>query len=99
MEFTMKLGQPPEPLLVRLTTGADFLCTLRLNEPWPTGTSLTLNFGGGSSWLAVVSGAEASFNVDKAQADAVGNGETVRLVYANGETDQVFASGKVVRNG
>lgn len=93
------MGVEPETLRVILATGADFTCTLRLNEPWPAGTSLALVFDGGSSWPATIADTDAVFHVDKATADTMVKGTGVKLVYTNGTTDQVWAIGGVVRRG
>lgn len=94
----LNLGLRSERLLVHLTDGGDFQCVLELDEDWPVGTSLNLEVGA-ATWAATISGAEASFVVDKADADLVPDGTTARLVYSNGTTDQVWATGTVVRNG
>lgn len=92
------LGLVPETLRVNLTTGADFLCTLRLNESWPVGTTLQLVFPT-TSWTATITGADAVFSVDKATADTITDGTAVTLSYVNGTTDQTWAIGTVVRRG
>lgn len=100
MREGINLGFQPETLRVLLTTGADFYTVLQLNESWPAGTSLALVFDGGASWAATISGANATFNVDKAQTATIANGTGVRLVYTNGTTDQVWAIGTAVqKNG
>lgn len=95
----MELGVVPAPLSVHLTTGADFSTVLTLDQPWPSGTVLTLGFADGSVWTATISGADATFAVDKASADLVPDQTQVTLVYTSGTTDQVWAAGKVVRHG
>jgi hypothetical protein len=92
----LHLGLQPEPLRVLLTAGSDFSCTLRLNEDWPVGTTLTL-VSESFTWTATISGTDATFIVDKATTDTVVDGTAIKLVYANGTTDQVWALGTVVR--
>lgn len=95
----LQLGARPDVLRVRLTEGADFYCVVRLNEDWPVGTTLTLVLPS-AAWSASISGADATFNVDKDTWPTVANnGDEARLVYTNGTTDRVFAVGTVVRNG
>lgn len=97
---SMVLGLRPGTLRVNLTTGADFICTLRLrNQDWPVGTTLSLVFASGESWSATISGADATFNVDKATADTIDDRTAVSLKYVNGTTDQTFEIGTVVRHG
>lgn len=96
--MSMSLGLVPEDLTVNLTTGADFTCTLVLNEDWPVGATLKLVFDA-SEWSATISGRDATFSVDKATADAVANGADVSLVYTNGTNDEVWATGTVTRHG
>lgn len=95
------LGLIPDKLQVNLTAGADFICTLRLNEDWPVGTAIQLDFPdlAVSAWGATISGTDAVFAVDKADSDAIPDSATVRLVYTNGTTDQVWAIGRVERRG
>lgn len=92
------LGVQPETLRVFLTAGADFYCVLRAQEPWPVGASIKLEVGA-STWTATISGADATFNVDKAVWTTVDDDAIARLVYTNGSVDQVWAHGKVVRRG
>jgi hypothetical protein len=94
----MHLGLQPETLRVNLVTGADFLCTLRLNDNWPTGTTLKLVLPG-TSWTATITGTDAVFSVDKATADTIADGTAVSLTYTNGTVDQTWALGTVVRRG
>lgn len=95
---SLQLGMRPETLRVLLTTGADFLCVLRLNDDWPVGTVLTLEVGN-LIWTATISGADATFAVDKAVTALVSDNDTARLVYTNGTTDQVWAVGTAVVSG
>lgn len=95
----INLGLQPETLRVILTTGADFLCTVRLNENWPGSTVLSLVFDDGTSWSATISTTDAIFSVDKAVADVVPDNTPVKLRYVNGTTDQIWAVGTVVRRG
>lgn len=94
---TLILGTKPDPLTVYLTTGADFRCTLRLDTNWPTGSTLALKFAA-TTWSATISGRDATFNVDKATADAIADAAAVRLNYTDGATvDETWAIGTVVR--
>lgn len=95
----MFLGLVPEPLKVNLTTGADFLCTLQLDDDWPVGTVLSLVHEDGTEWDATISTTDATFSEDKAVADLIAQGSTVTLRYVNGTTDQIWAIGTVKRHG
>lgn len=90
------LGLRPQTLRLQLTLGADFYVVLKLDEPWPSGTNLTLKLGS-VTWAATIVGDEATFNVDKAQADTIPHGTEARLIYTNGTTDQTWAVGSVER--
>lgn len=92
------LGLAPEALRVILTTGADFLCTLRLNEDWPAGASLSLDFASGGSWDAVIAGTDAVFSETSSTADTIPDKTGVQLTYY-GDTTQVWAIGTAVRRG
>lgn len=94
----MNLGIQPETLRVILTTGADFLCTIRLNVNYPAGTTLSLVFPT-TTWTATISTTDAVFSVDKAITDTIADGTPVSLKYVNGTTDQVWAVGTVKRRG
>jgi hypothetical protein len=94
----INLGLMPEALRVILSDGADFLCTLQLDDDWPVGTALSLTFDSGiTAWTATIGGTDAVFSVDKAVTDLVPDGTAAKLVYTNGSTDQVWAVGTVVR--
>lgn len=95
------LGLQPETLRVNLTTGADFLCTIRLDTNWPTGTTLSLVFPNTSitAWAATIATTDAVFSVDKAITDTIPDGADVQLKYVNGTTDQTWAVGTVIRRG
>lgn len=101
----MILGYQPNKLTVHLTDGADFAMTLNLVDPdgttldWPTGAVLALVFEGQQEWAAVVTGQDAVWSVDKDVAGQVRDRSTVRLRYTNGDTDEVWAIGKVERHG
>ena len=94
----INLGIQPETLRVILTTGADFQCTIRLSSNWLAGTTLSLVFPT-TSWNATITTTDAVFNVDKAIADTIPDGATVKLLYVNGATDQIWAIGTVKRRG
>lgn len=101
----IELGIEPERLGLHLTTGADFTSTLTYQDEtgadanWPAGSVLTLVFnGGGTAWAATITGADATFAVDKATSDAITDGTAVSLVYTNGTTDDVWARGTVKRH-
>lgn len=66
---------------------------------WPVGTSILLTFDDPavSDWSATVSGAEATFAIDKAVVATVANGTEVRYRYVNGTDDETFAIGKVAK--
>lgn len=97
---TVALGIRPDVIRIHLTTGADFDGIFRLSTPWPTGTTLTLAFGNGTTWTATIGAGstDAVFAVDKATADTVPHGTTVKVKYVNGTTDQTWFKGTVVRH-
>ena len=95
----INLGAQPGYLLLHLTTGSDFACTLRSSPTaWTAGTALTLVLGA-TTWTATITDNDAIFDVDKAIADTIPDRTGVRLVATNGSTDQVLATGRVVRHG
>lgn len=102
------LGAEPDRLVVHVTTGADFSATLVYKDAngvataWPTGTTLTLDFGTvATAWTATIAAgsSDAVFDVDKATADTIPANTAVSLRYVNGTTDQTWGLGKVVRHG
>lgn len=100
----LDVGPIPEYIHLHLTRGSDLPGTITgtvagVPTNWPAGTSLALVFpDSGVSWPAAVSGATATWAVDKELADARTNDETVQLVYTNGTTDLVIWNGKVARH-
>jgi hypothetical protein len=102
----LKLGLDPEPLIVHLTTGADFDAVLTyvvggVVTSWPALTEVSLVFEDAQStvWDATVSTSTATFAEDKADADAMPDGTGVKLRYVNGTTDRVWFVGRVLRHG
>lgn len=94
------LGLQPETLRILLTTGSDFHCILseKTGAAWDVGASIKLDLDG-TVWAATISGADATWIVDKAQADLILAGTKAKLIYTNGSVDQVWAVGEVVRSG
>lgn len=101
MSTTTALGIHPAPIVVHLTTGADFDGIFRLSTPWPAGTTLSLAFGNGTTWTATIAAdsTDAVFAIDKAVADLIPAKTTVKVKYVNGTTDQTWFTGKVARHG
>lgn len=95
--MAITLGSEPEDLTVHLVTGADFKATLILKPAWPVGTTLTL-VSGATTWTATISGTDATFDVDKAAADLLADGASIKLKYVNGTTDQTLGIGTVKRH-
>lgn len=100
--MTLTLGADVDDLTVRLTRGADFHTTLRNTDgPWPTGTTISLRFGPTSTpthtWDATITGADAVFDIDKTDVDAVLAASTpkARLYYVNGDIEMCWAAGQV----
>lgn len=91
------LGAEPGDLTVNLTTGADFNSTLTNAEGWATAT-VSVVFANGTTWVADIDGVNATFAVDKAQADAIPSGTKAKLVVTSGSLDEVWAVGKVARH-
>lgn len=95
------LGARPDSLAVRLTGGADFIATLTNQDgAWAEGAVVRLVFADEAEtvWTATIVGADASFNVDKAIADAIPDRTRVELLYTLGDVDQVWARGSVSRS-
>lgn len=92
------LGGQPDELTVHLTTGADFNSTLTNADGWGDAVVTLVLGNSGTTWTATVSGTEATFAVDKAQADAMPAGTKAKLVVTSGQNDEVWAIGKVVRH-
>jgi hypothetical protein len=89
---------------VDLTRGGDYIFGLRrlldgVITDWPLGTEWTILFDDNqnSEWDANVLDEMASWNVDKAVADAMDEGTTVRWRYVNGTTDLIYWVGRVNR--
>lgn len=105
--MSISLGAEPDTLTVHLSVGADFNSTLVLLDDagaevdWPVGTVITLRFARTTvveeTWTATITGAEATFDKDKAVVDATiaANRRNVRLFYVNGAEDLLWASGTV----
>ena len=101
---TITVGPEPRLLSMRLVTGADFYETQTVEvdgvaTDWPAGTTLAYRFDNGVTWAATIVGAVATFNLDKADADAIPAGTGVRLTYTNGTTDETWEIGTVKRRG
>lgn len=107
--MSIELGGVPDDLKVHLSPGADFDPVLVLLDEdgaemdWPDGSVVTLRFARNSfyveeTWTAVVTGAEAAFNKDKATVDATiaAKRGLVRLYVVVDDDDDLWASGKVV---
>lgn len=105
MANVLNLGLSPEPLNVHLPTGSDFTSVLNCKDAsgavtdWPSGTVWSLVFTDSSAtvWTATTAGSTATFEVDKAVADLIGDATPVKLRYVNGTTDRIYYIGKVVR--
>lgn len=99
----IEIGIIPRRFGLSLPTGGDFSCELVYRvagvvTDWPVGTSLAWTFSTGDPWPATISTSKATWNVDKAVADAIPDGTKVKLVYTNGTTDQVWWIGTVKRH-
>lgn len=100
-------GLEPEAWVVPLITGSDYLYEWTLldedgnEQDWPPGTHLYIDFtnDAGTSWEATVTGATATWNVDKATAASIDNLTEAKLRYVNGTTDLVYFIGSAVRYG
>lgn len=97
----VNFGFSPASCVVHLTRGADFTCTLvytvdGVDTNWPTGTTVTLNLGDVTT-VATISGAAATFFMDKAVADTVERGTSARVLVTNGTSDQIWYVGTVAR--
>lgn len=107
----MEIGTKPERCPVNLARGGDFNAVLEATGDedapvdYPAGTTIRLDIldkVGGllDSWDATVAGSSATFDVDKADVDAVldtkpFDGKTGRLYYINGADDVLWAVGPV----
>ena len=106
------LGHRPDTLDVLLTEGADFHAALQakvggVERPWPAGTTITLEFGGGrdpdgadaptTSWPATIAAEFASWDRSEADIAAVkaAGHLTARLTHKLGTADTVWATGRV----
>lgn len=99
---TLRLGIAPGPLVLTLSDGGDFTDSIRLRDKttgadvnWPAGTTLALVFGTGQSWPATISGASASWSVDKVTVAGIRDKTPVRVIYTNGTSDRPLWSGVV----
>lgn len=100
MSFT--LGATPQPMSVVLPRDADFVASMTSTTGvWPgTGETLKLFDAAGvqvASWVAVIAGATASWNIAAATVAGViaVNPRTARLHHAEGGNDLVWAAGSV----
>lgn len=99
------LGYVASQLTVNLTVDADFIQTLTTADgsDWPDGTVIALVFGddAATTWAADLSGASASWNVDKAVVNTLrtanpGASLSVRVTYSDGAgVDLTWMSGRV----
>lgn len=99
--MTVTLGARPDLLTVVLVTGADFIATLTNQAgPWAEGATVALVFSddAATTWAATITAADATFNVDKAIADAIPHRTKAELHYTLGAVDQVWARGSVSRD-
>jgi hypothetical protein len=97
-------GLTPKNKDVDLTKGGDYIHAMRRRldgviTDWPVGTEWSILFDDNqnSVWDADVDGELASWNVDKAVADAMPPGTTVRWRRVNGTTDLIYYVGRVNR--
>ena len=99
------LGRQPDSLVVHLHTGSDFVGYMDYTDEngdaadWPGGTALSLVFADGTSWAATVAGSIATWEVDKAQADARSCPQKVHVLYVNSTDEEIPLSGVAVRHG
>lgn len=99
----LNLGNAPDTLTVTLVRGADFVSGVdSLDGDWPTGTVIRLVFNDSAStvWTATLEGAAATWEIDHAEVDALigrmnPSKRRVRLVYADGPTELMWAIGIV----
>jgi hypothetical protein len=96
----MQLGFKPDRLRLYLTPGSDFNAQLELRSgTYPVGSTLSLVFGGGSTWTATRDSTTLmTFDVDKVQVDTITDGDSVKLNYTDGTSDQTWALGTVTLN-
>jgi len=104
---TWDVGQKAATGEMRLYRDSDFydertlyLADGTTPDNWPPGTTLTYDFSSDgytwtTGWAATIDGADAVWNVDKAQVNARKSGERVRLFYVNGSDEQTLWAGKV----
>ena len=95
------LGTKPITINVSLSRGADFVALMRRKSgDWEPGTEISLHFGE-TIWLASIDGDTASWDVDKADVDALieARATTVQTRYTDDDRDALWAEGWVIVNG
>lgn len=100
--MTLVLGSVPENLSVVLVKDADFFTTLQDEDgPWPVTAEIKLVFSNGTTWDAVITGADAIFNVDSADVNTLiaARPPKVKLMYIDGPAEICWAIGQVETNG
>lgn len=90
-------------MIVSLTRDSDFVRLIEAAEGYafPADMSLVLDFGNGTVWPATVTPTSASWNVDKAESNALADlaPEQARLRYQSGDSDRIWAQGPVIIYG
>ena len=98
MTSTLDLTATPLALKLNLTPAADFVRIIEAVAPdtFPVGSQVILDFGA-TEWAAVVTPTEVTWNVDKAQVDALIATSPTRVVlrFVNGLVDLTWAAGWV----
>lgn len=98
--MTFTLGYTPEKFRLVITAGSDFYAPLTRSDgvPWPAGCQLVLDFDNGTTWPATLQGANATWDVDQDDVDALiaTRPRKVRLWYVEGETRLLWAQGAPV---
>lgn len=89
-----------DDLVLPLTAGAAYLCTLAAPEPWPAGTQVELRFPNTTvdPWRADIDGADAVFRVAPGDVDDVlaARPRTVQLWYLpDDDTPMLWARGRI----
>lgn len=107
---SLTLGSAVDTLAVRLTEDADYVTGIdSLDGDWPGTAVVSLVFNDTptapatdpTEWVATVVGDAISWNVDKAEVNALiarlpeGTKARARLLYVDGSTDLVWAQGSV----
>ncbi len=92
--------QPRDDLVVPLTAGATYLCTLVASEPWPAGTRIELRFPHTTiaPWVADIDATDARFTIAPTRVDAALNlrPRTVQLWYLpDTDTPLCWARGRI----